>query len=641
MLESIRKHSKLMQIVLFVLIFPSFVLFGIQGYSSFEGNADLAAKVGGQKITMQQLDAANREEIARLQSMLGSAVDIKQLDTPEQKLRTLNGLIRQILLQLEARREHLAVTDAQVQQAILQIPQIAALRKPDGSFDVQAYRSLIAAQGMNTAQFEAQVREQLILQQVLGGLTGSVIDSKALAEAAAKAAAQRREVRLALFKPADYTAQVQVTPQQVESFYKDNTAKFQRPAQVDIQYVVLSANTLADQIQVTPEQIKAYYDANLAKFSTPAERRASHILITVPSDATPSQQEAAKAKAEAIAKQVEANPSDFAALARKDSQDPGSAEKGGDLGYFTADAMVKPFADAVFGMKKIGDIVGPIKTQFGYHIIELTGIKPGSQQPFDAAKPGIEKLMRQEAAQKQLAADVETFTNAVYEHPNSFKTVENKLKLKVQTANNVTRTPQPQAPGSTDPLSSKAFLDALFAENSLRNKHNIQAVQIAPNVWASGRVLSYSPAQTLPLAEVENQAKQMLVEKRAAELARSAGEQALKSPTTLKFGAPITLDQTQPSPDVPAAVVAKAFGLGTDKLPTLAGVDLGAGGYAVLQLDKVTEGKAPPVLVNAAAGAEQQLLTQGIMDAYIEALKKRFGVEIFYKPNAEGTTAAG
>ena len=639
MLESIRKHSKLMQIVLFVLIFPSFVLFGIQGYSSFEGNSDVAAKVGGQTITMQQLDAANRDEIARLQSMLGSAVDIKQLDTPEQKLRTLNGMIRQVLLQLEARREHLAVTDAQVQQAILEIPQIAALRKPDGSFDVQAYRSLIAAQGMNTSQFEAQVREQLILQQVLGGLAGSVIDSQALATAAAKAAAQQRVVRLALFKPADFAAQVKVTPEQVEAFYKNNTSRFQKPEEANIQYVVLSADALAGQIHITPEQAKAYYDANKAKFSTPAERRASHILITVPSDATQAQQDAALAKAETIAKQVKANPAEFATLARKDSQDPGSADKGGDLGYFTADAMVKPFADAVFGMQKVGEIVGPIKTQFGYHIIELTGIKPGSQQPFDAVQADIEKQLQQEAAQKQLSADVETFTNAVFEHPDSFQTVADKLKLKVQTADQVTRTAQPAPPGSTNPLSSKAFLDALFAENSLRNKHNLQAIQIAPNVWASARVLSYSPAQTLPFAQVESQAKQMLIDQDAAELAKRAGEKALQTPATLTYGAPLTLSLTQPAPDVPAAIVTKAFGLSTNKLPVQTGVDLGANGYAVLQLDQVIEGQAPAQLVNAATGAEQQLMSQGIMNAYVEALKKRFGVEILYKPKAEPTAA--
>lgn len=639
MFESIRKHSKLMQILLFVLIFPSFVLFGIQGYNSFQGGQDAAAKVGGQVITMQQLDAANREEIARLQSMLGSSVDIKQLDTPEQKLRTLDALVRQRLLQLEAQREHLTVTDVQVQQAILQIPQIAALRKPDGSFDVQAYRSLIAAQGMTTAQFESQVREQLILQQLLGGIAGSVIDSQALAAAAAKAAAQQREVRLALFKPADYTAQVQVTPAEVESFYKNNTARFQKPEQADIQYVVLSPDALAAQVKITPEQIKAYYDAHRSRYATPEERRASHILITVPSDATAAQQEQAKAKAEAIAKQVQAHPSEFAELARKDSQDPGSADKGGDLGYFTASAMVKPFADAVFGMTKIGQIVGPIKTQFGYHIIELTGIKPGSQQPFDAVKADIEKQLQQDAVQKRLSADVETFTNLVFEHPNSFEPVAGKLHLQVHTASGVTRTPQPATSDSANPLASKAFLDALFSENSLRNKHNLQAMQIAPNVWASGRVLSYTPAQTQAFDAVQAQAKQMLIQQKAAELSRQAGQKALKTPAAITFGPPMILSQTQPTPDVAPAIVTKAFALSTDKLPATAGVDLGAQGYAIVQLDKVIDGAVPAELVRAAAAAQNQTLTQGIISAYVEALKKRFGVEILYKPKPEAAAA--
>lgn len=639
MFESIRKHSKLMQVLLFVLIFPSFVLFGIQGYSSFKGTQDAAAKVGGQVITMQQLDAANREEIARLQSMLGSAVDIKQLDTPEQKLRTLDGLIRQRLLQLQAQRDHLAVTDSQVQQAILQIPQIAALRKPDGSFDVQAYRSLIAAQGMTTAQFEAQMREQLILQQLLSGIAGAVIDSRALAEAAAKAAAQQREVRLALFKPSDYTGQVQVTPAEVEAFYKANTARFEQPEKANIEYVVLSADALAHDIEITPEQAKSYYEAHLAQFSTPEERRASHILIAVPSGATEQQWERAKAKAEAIARQVKADPAEFAALARKESQDPGSAEKGGDLGYFTASAMVKPFADAVFGMTKIGQIVGPVKTQYGYHIIELTGIKPGSRQPFDAVQSQIEQQLRQEAAQKRLAADVETFTNLVFEHPDSFQPVVDKLHLKVQTADGVTRTPRPAAQGSDDPLSSRAFLDALFSENSLRNKHNLQAIQIAPNVWASGRVLSYSPAQTLPFDAVKEQAKQLLIAQKAAELARQAGEKALKSAGTLTFGPPLTLSQTQTAPDVPAAVVSKVFSLSPDKLPAVAGVDLGAQGYAVVQLVKVIDTPVSAEQVRAAAAAQNQILTQAIISAYFDALKKRFGVEILYKPKTEPTAA--
>lgn len=639
MFESIRKHSKLMQILLFLLIFPSFVLFGIQGYNSFEGQQDVAAKVDGQAISMQQLDAANREEIARLQSMLGGAVDIKQLDTPEQKMRTLDGLIRQRLLQLEARREHLAVTDAQVQQAILQIPQIAALRKPDGGFDVQAYRNLIAAQGMTTAQFEAQVREQLILQQVIGGIAGSVIDSQSLAAHFAAARAQQRVVRIAQFKPADYAAQVQVTPAEVDAFYKANTARFQIPEQATIQYVVLSPDALGANVQVTEQQARDYYQAHLAQYTTQEERSASHILITVPADATPQQQEEAKARAEAIAKQVRANPADFAAMARKDSQDPGSADKGGDLGYFTQGAMVKPFADAVFGMNKIGDIAGPVKSQFGYHIIELTGIKPGTKQTFDAVKAEIDAQLRKDAVQKNLSAQVETFTNAVFEHPDSFQSVADKLHLPVQTADHITRQPQPAAPGSASPLSSKTFLDALFAENSLRSKHNLQAVQIAPNVWASGRILSYTPPQTQPLSAVEPQARQMLIEQKAAVLARQAGERAQGNPAALTFGAPVVLSQTQPAPGVSPAIAAKVYGLNADKLPATTGVDLGAQGFAVVQLDKVVDQGASSEQVRAAAAADNQLLTQGISGAYIEALKKRFGVEALFKPQTPASAA--
>ena len=633
MLEAIRKHSKLMQILLFLLVFPSFVLFGIQGYNSFRGRDNLAAKVDGHPITMEQLDAANRQEIERLQSMLGGAVDIKQLDTPEQKMNTLDGMIRQLLLQLEARRERLAVTDGQVQQAILQIPQIAALRKPDGGFDLQAYRNLIAAQGMTTVQFEAQMREQLVLQQVIGGIAGNVIDSRSLAEHFAAAGLQQRVVRIAHFSPADYVSQVQVSPAEVEAFYKANTGRFQIPEHASIHYVVLSADALGANVRVTDAQAQAYYQSHIAQYSTEEERRASHILITVPADATPQQQAQAKARAEAIAKQVKADPAEFAALARKDSQDPGSAQKGGDLGYFTRSAMVKPFADAVFGLAKVGDIVGPVKSQFGYHIIELTGIKPGAQQPFDAVKSQIEAKLRKEAVQKDYASQVETFTNAVFEHPDSFRTVADKLHLTVQTADSVTRQPQPAAPGTANPLASKAFLDALFADNSLRNKHNLQAIQIAPNVWASGRVLSYTAAKTQPFSAVESQARDMLVAEKAAALARQAGEKALAEPAALKFGTAITLSQQQPAAGVPGAVVDKVFGLATDKLPATAGVGLGAQGYDVVQLDRAINQVPSPEQVQAATGSDNQMLTQAIANAYVEALKKRFGTEILYKPH--------
>lgn len=637
MFDSVRKHSKLIQIVLFLLIFPSFVLFGIQGYSHFEGGGNAAAKIDGRTISMEQLDAANRQEIERIQAMLGGRVDIKQIDTPEQKMRTLDGLIRQRLLQLQAAREHLQVTDAQVQQAILQIPQIAALRKPDGSFDLQAYRQLIAAQGMSTAQFEAQMREQLVLQQAIGGIAGNLIGSQALASATAGEQSQQRVVRIARFDPADYTAQVRASTEQVQAFYKANPALFRTPEKASIQYVVLDAAAL--QKPVTEAEARAYYDAHLAQYTTPQERRASHILITVPADATPAQQAAAKAKAEAIAKQVRADPSQFAALARKDSQDPGSAANGGDLGWFTRDAMVKPFADAVFDAKKVGEILGPVRSQFGWHIIELTGIKPGKQQTFAEVKAQIEALLARQAAQKALSAASDTFTNAVYEHPDTFQPVVDKLHLTVQTANDITRTPVAAPPGSSNPLASQTFLDAVFSENSLRNRHNIPAVQIAPGVWASARVTAYQPAQIPPFDQVADKARALYVQQQAAQLAAKAGAQAMADPAKLNFGPAITLRRDQPTPDVPAAIVARAFAMSSAKLPALAGVDLGDQGYAVVQLDQVITPTPTPEQIRAALAASEQMWTEAVANAYIETLKKRFDVQVFYKPGR--ATAAG
>lgn len=637
MFESIRKHSKLMQIVLFLLIFPSFVLFGIQGYSNFSSGNDAAAKVDGEPISMEQLDAANRQEIERIQSILQGRVDIKQLDTPEQKMRTLDGLIRQRLLQLQAAKAHLAVTDAQVQHAILQIPQIAALRKPDGSFDLEGYRQLVEAQGMSTAQFEAQIRQQLILQQAIGGIADGTIGSKAIAAMLAENQAQQREVRIARFDPASYVDQVKATDAEAQAFYKDHPDLFRTPEQASIRYVVLSADTL--KTNVTPQQVEDYYKSHIGQFTAVAERRASHILITVPEDATAKQKEEAKAKAEAIAKQVRADPKAFAEIARKDSQDPGSAANGGDLGYFTQTAMVKPFADAVFDAKKVGEIIGPVKSQFGWHIIELTGIKPAKQLSFDEAKAQIEAQLNQQAAQKALSGASETFSSGVYEHPDSFQTVVDKLHLTVQTADNVTRTPVAGQPGAANPMASQAFLDAIFSENSLRNKHNIPAVQIAPNVWASARVTKYTAAELPPFAQVADKAKTLYAQQQAAKLAVQAGEQALKLPDSLKFGSAITLQRGQVNEGMPAAVVSKVFGMSADKLPAVAGVDLGQHGYAVVQLDKVSAPTPSAEQLRAAEAASSQIWTEAVSRAYIDVLKKRFNVQVLYKPASTASAA--
>ncbi len=632
MFEIVRRHTKLMQIILFVLIFPSFVLFGIQGYDHLTNDANLAAKVGGIPITMQQFDQTQREQVARLQSVLGGRVDISAIDTPAMRMRTLDGMINQLLIDLAVNKQHLVVGDAAVQQAILQIPQIAALRRPDGSFDVTAYRNLLEAQGMSPQQFEAQVRAQLLQQQAVGAIGDAAIASQALAAAASDWEHQTRNVRVALYAAKDYAAQVKPDTAALQAFYQQHQADFSVPEQASIEYVVLNPAALAQGVTVTPQQVRAYYDQNPDKFGTPEQRRASHILIALPPKPTAAQVAAAQAKADAIATEVRKDPSRFAELAKHDSQDPGSAAAGGDLGYFSHDGMVKPFADAVFALSKPGQIAGPVRSPYGFHIIELTGIKPAQRKPFDEVRASIEQQLRGAAARKLYSEVSDKFSNKVYEDSRSFADVAAQYHLQVQHAQGVTPTPR-AGDDKTDPLANARFLKSLFGPNSLRDKRNIAAIEIGPDTLASGRILNATPAGTLSFAQAQDKVRTLFVEQRAEQLAAQAGQAALQQARAGKAqpswgpAQPLTLDAKGVAP----ALLGAVFSANADKLPRLLGVDLPWQGYAVVSLDSVSTAKADPAQLKQQEGAQEQALQQAVTDAYLQSLRRRYGVKVLYK----------
>ena len=636
MFDFVRKHTKLLQLLLFLLIFPSFVLFGIQGYDRFSSSGNLAAKVDGIPISMQELDAAQRNEVARMQQALGASADIKSLDTPESKMRTLDAMIRQLVLQVAVRKQRLVVSDSDVQQAILQIPQIAALRKSDGSFDLDAYRKLIEAQGMTTGQFEAQVREQLLLQQAMGGIGESVIESKTIAGQLYAWQNQKREVRVALYQGSAYASQVQPTAAEVDAFYKANLQSFQVPQQATIQYVVLDPDAVRKSVVVTPEEVKSYYEKHIAQFSSPEQRKASHILIGLPPTPTPDQEQAAKAKAAKILAELRKDPTQFAAIAKRESQDPGSAPGGGNLGYFTRDGMVKPFADAVFAMHKVGEIVGPVKSQYGYHIIELTGIKPAEQKTLAQVEGEIKSKLEEQAAQARFADVADQFKNMVYEDSRSFADVADKLHLAVHTAQGVTQTPS-AGDAKTDPLANAKFLRALFSAQSVQDKRNIPAVDIGPDTLVSGRIVSYQHATTLGFSQAQSKARDMLIQEQSATLATKAGQEALIAAKQGKaqppWGAPVEVSQVQSSKNatVPPPVVTAAFQVPSAKLPALTGVALPNQGFAIVSVDGITRSTPDTEQLRAQQGAMSQLLSRALTDAYIDSLKKRFGVEVLYK----------
>jgi peptidyl-prolyl cis-trans isomerase D len=636
MFDFFRKYNKIVMIFLFLLIIPSFVLFGVERYQG--GSEEKVARIDGQPITKPEWDQQHRVETDRIRQQSPN-VDPTVLDSDALRYATLERMVRDRVLAAAAAKANMSVSEDRLSRIFAQDPGLAAFRTPDGKFDREAFQRVT---GRTPEQYEAGVRSEMATQQVLLGVSGTAFTTPALAATTINAFYDSREIQVARFSPESFASKVTVSDADVEAYYKDHTAQFQAPEQASIEYLVLDLEAAKKNLVVSDADLKTYYDQNTARFGTKEERRASHILITAPSSMPAADREKAKAKAEQLLAEVKKTPASFADVARKNSQDPGSAEKGGDLDFVTRGAMVKPFEDAMFSLKK-GEISGIVETEFGYHIIQLTDIKPAVVPPFEKVRATIENEVRAQQATQEFAKAAEVFTDAVYQTPDSLKPAAEKLKLTIQTATNVPRTP---APGATGPLASRNFLNALFAPDSLQRKQNTEAIEVGSSQLASGRVTQYTPAHPVPLADVKDKIRAQLVTERAAVLAKTEGEAKLAAWTAkadgATFGAPMTVSrreaQSQPLPVIDAALRADAA-----KLPALVGVDLGAQGYAVVRVTKVVPRTPPaPDLAKQEQAQVGQSVAAAEDAAYYSMLKDRFKAEILVpKPADTLPVAAG
>ena len=635
MFDFVRNNTKIMMGLLFLLIIPSFVLFGLEGYSRFDDKGIVVAKVDGQKINQSDWDTAHKSEVDRIRASMPN-LDVKLFDTPEAKYATLERMVRDKVIAAAAQKMHLVASDTRLARELQQSPAIAALRTPDGKLDMERYKQLAASQGMTPEMFEMQVRADLSNRQVIQGVQASAYATSAQTQTALNAFMQRREVQILNFPVADYLSKVTVSDADLQTFYEKNKAKYQSMESADIEYLVLDIETLRQSVTLNEQDLKSYYEQNLQRLSSKEERRASHILITAAKEAPEAEKKVARAKAEELLKSVKAKPASFAEVARKNSQDPGSALKGGDLDFLGRGAMVKVFEDAVFSMKK-SDISDLVESEFGYHIIQVTDIKVPKAQSFESLRPSLEADLKKEQAQRKYAELAETFSNMVYEQSDSLKPVADKLKLNIQKANQVGR--QPAAGQSKSVLTNPALLNALFNEASLQKQRNTEAIEVAPSTLVSARVVKHQPAATLPLAEVKEFVKRALTQEKAAEIAKAQGEQrlaALKAKTgsdTLPNAIVISRENTQRQ--LPQVVEA-ALRADPSNLPSVNGVDLGAQGFAVVRVTKIF----PPEPENKALMAQaQQQFTQlwgtAETQAYIAQLKTKLKAEILVpKPSA-------
>jgi peptidyl-prolyl cis-trans isomerase D len=623
MFDAVRNNKRIVQIFLILITLP-FAFWGVESYVRNVGAGRDAASVGRSKISPQELGRALREQQDRMRAALGRDFNPAMFDTPEVRQAVLDSLISQRLLLLRAAKSNLTAGDDQVREVI---GGILALQE-NGQFSMARYEALLRNQGMNRTGFEAQLRQDLVVQQMVASVGDSALVSRAASDRWLALQQEEREISELAIRPESFVTQVQLAADVVKNFYDANSNLFELPEQARAEYVILSQDVLAEQLAVSEAEIKSWYDSHQDSYKQSEERRASHILIQASKDAGTAERDAARAKIEDIQKQLKQSPADFAKLAKQHSQDPGSAQNGGDLGFFSRGAMVKPFEDAAFALKEnqLSDIV---LSDFGYHIIKVTGVRPEKIRSLDEVKGEITAELKRQGAGRKYAEAAETFANLVYEQADSLKPAAEKFGLPLKQTDWIAK----GAAQSAGPLAHEKMLAALFSEDAIKNKRNTEAIEVAPNNLVAARVIEHKPASMRPLDAVSGEIKKQLVLDEAGKLAQKEGEDKLArlakgEKVDTPWSAPRVVTR-QGSPETPPQALQGIFKVAADKLPGYSGTRLPNGVYVVYRVTSVRQPAAKEDAHSKQLRAQYaRMKAEDDFSAYLSALKETFPVTI-------------
>ena len=585
MFDFIRTHKTVMQILLIILIVPSFVLFGLDGYKRFNEGGETVAVVDGLNISKEEWEQSHKNEVERMRASM-PGIDVSMFDTPAMKFGVLERLVQSKVLEASANQLHLLASDQKLALTISEMEALASLKRADGSLDIEGYKQLLSAQGMTPDIFEARIRNDLAVRQVVNGVTQSSITFPSQVEAAMNAFMQQREVQVAIFSASDYMGQAKPSDEELAAYYEKHKQRYKSIETADIEFVVLNLDVVEQGINVSESDLKTYFDQNQAALASKEERRASHILVNAGKDMSTADRLKAKEKASNLLEILKNKPQQFAQLAKENSDDSGSAGKGGDLDFFARGSMVKPFEDAVFALQK-GALSGLVETEFGFHIILLTDIKSGVGQDFQKMRPQLEAELKKDLAKKKYAELAEQFSNLVYEQSDSLKPVALKLKLDIQTAQGVSKEAKDVA---QIPWAHPNLLKAIFSAESINQKRNTEAVETAPNQLTAARIVSHRPSVLIPLNDVKSMVVQSLLAEKSLDLAKADGQAKLKlwadKPESGEWQVPVVISREQ-SQQLPGNLVDLAMRADAQKLPFVGGVDLGARGYGIVKVTKI------------------------------------------------------
>ena len=589
MLQTMRdKFMGVLGWVVIGLIIMTFALFGLGSYLQDDARA-YAARVNDIEISPRELQIAYQQQRARLEQAMGDAYSPDLINDQLIRQRALDGLIRRQLILQAAEADGFKVSD---QLLAANIQGISALQV-DGRFSEESYKQALFRLGQTVAGFEYETRRQLTAEQLINGLTATAIVTDTEINDAYLLQEQKRDFAYLTVSAAPFEVTAEPDDEQIKQYYESRTDAFMVPEKVKLEYIRLTSEDLGGAIEIDESRLQAYYDEKKEALRKQEQRRASHILIQVAADADEETQAEAGKKAEDLLSRIKSG-EDFSALASENSDDPGSAKQGGDLGFFGEGAMVPEFDEAVFTMNP-GDTPVIVRSQFGYHIIKLVEVQGSETPEFEEVKARLTEELQQQAADEQFYELLDQLTDTSYENPESLDAAADALSLEIRTTDWL------DASGGGDIGQYPKVLAAAFSEDVLEAGNNSEPVEVANSDVIVLRVLEHEPASQSPLENVRDQVVDILKAQQARQEAKSIGQSLLEK---VRSGESLEAlnDQDYLSWEVVEAgkrseadnnpeVVREAFKLERpDEGQTVeAGVELGNGDYVVLQVTRVLD----------------------------------------------------
>ena len=621
MFDSVRNNKKIVQGFLVLITLP-FALWGVESYVRDAGQNEEVATVGDSKISLQEFQSSLREQQEGLRKQLGGRVDPAMFETPAMRRAVLDSIINQRLLAQYVGKAGLTVGDVDLAGFIASQPSL----QEGGKFSPERYAAVVASQGLSKDVFEQRLRHDLAQQQAMKPVDGASITGKVPAQRWTHAQLEQRDVVEVKFAPDTYTSKIVLADEALAKFYEANRSRFELPEQIRVEYVSLTQDGLLAQMRISDNEIKARYAAKADTYKQAETRRASHILFRLPKDAPDAEVKAVQAKADEVLAAVRKSPSDFARIAKEKSQDPGSAEKGGDLDWFGRGMMVKPFEDAAFSLKD-SEISGIVRSDFGLHIIRVTGIRAEKVKTFADVKDEIQKELLTEQGARKFAEAAESFGNMVYEQSDSLQPVAEKWKLTIKSTDWLSKGQKMPAP-----FANAKLADALFSQDSIKHKRNTEAIEAGPGVLVAARVLEHRPATLQALDVVKELIRKRLLIEEAAKLAQKEGEEHLArlskgEDIKLAWSTVRTVLRAAPTGLAPDAARA-VFKADVSKLPAYAGSVLPDGSYALYRVQAVKEAADNDPRGASLNQQYARLVAEEEFTAWLEVLRQRFPVKV-------------